>query len=63
MSAVMKFKYLVSLVTGPVARAIDGLDITDSNYATTVDILQKCFGKRELLVNQHLDSLCNLKAV
>ncbi|XP_064483072.1 uncharacterized protein LOC135395916 [Ornithodoros turicata] len=60
---VNRLKYLVSLVTGPAARAIEGLTILDGNYATAVEILKKRFGKSELLVTEHMGSLFDLKPV
>ncbi|XP_064478379.1 uncharacterized protein LOC135391825 [Ornithodoros turicata] len=63
LSNVNKFKYLISLVTGPAARAIEGLSLRDENYVTAVDILKTRFGKTELLVSDHLDSLFDLPPV
>ncbi|XP_064470072.1 uncharacterized protein LOC135384817 [Ornithodoros turicata] len=63
LSNVNKFKYLLSLVTGPAARAIEGLSLRDENYVTAVDILKARFGKTELLVSDHLDSLFDLPPV
>ncbi|XP_064475626.1 uncharacterized protein LOC135389518 [Ornithodoros turicata] len=60
---VNRLKYLVSLVIGPAARAIEGLTILDGNYATAVEILKKRFGKSELLVTEHMGSLFDLKPV
>ncbi|XP_064462067.1 uncharacterized protein LOC135372371 [Ornithodoros turicata] len=63
LSNVNKFKYLISLATGPAARAIEGLSLRDENYVTAVDILKARFGKTELLVSNHLDSLFDLPPV
>ncbi|XP_064461751.1 uncharacterized protein LOC135371708 [Ornithodoros turicata] len=63
LSQVNKLKYLVSLVSGSAATAIEGLTITDQNYVTAVDILKARFGKDKLLINDHLDSLFDLKPV
>lgn len=56
-------KYLVSLVSGPAASCIAGLTISDDNYASAVDLLQKRFGNTELLINEHVDSLLDLAPV
>ncbi|XP_064464472.1 uncharacterized protein LOC135375756 [Ornithodoros turicata] len=60
---VNKLKYLVSLVSGPAARAIEGLSISDENYTTAVDILQKRFGKDDLLVTENMGRLFELRTV
>ncbi|XP_064482769.1 uncharacterized protein LOC135395561 [Ornithodoros turicata] len=63
LSAVTKLKYLVSLLTGPAARSIAGLAITDATYSTAVDMLKKRFGRDDLLISQHLDSLFDIKGL
>lgn len=58
-----KFHYLTNLLTGTAASAISGLPITDACYADAVEILKKQFGDSEVIVQDHLHTLINLKPV
>lgn len=49
-----KFTYLKTYLTGPAAKAVAGLTLTDSNYDAAVNILQNRFGRNDLIVNAHV---------
>ena len=58
---VTKFTYLKSLLEGDAKSAIDGLTLTQEHYTVACDILQERFGRTELIVFSHIQSLLNLK--
>ena len=58
---VTKFTYLKSLLEGEAKATIDGLTLTQEHYKVACDILQERFGRKELVVFSHIQSLLNLK--
>ncbi|KAH7969807.1 hypothetical protein HPB52_021965 [Rhipicephalus sanguineus] len=58
-----KFKYLLSYLSGAVKRAIEGIRLTEDNYAIAIRTLTKRFGRRDLLINEHIDHLLALPPV
>ncbi|XP_077536202.1 uncharacterized protein LOC144148557 [Haemaphysalis longicornis] len=52
-----KFKYLRSYLTGDAKRAVEWIRLNDANYRQAVKILTDRFGRTELLVDDHVDSL------
>ncbi|XP_077548306.1 uncharacterized protein LOC144161520 [Haemaphysalis longicornis] len=58
-----KFKYLVSYLTGPAKDAIEGIRLADDNYDFAVKIITNRFGRKDLLVDDHLDKLLALEPV
>ena len=58
-----KFNYLQSLLDGRARDAISGLSLTDANYATAVDILQRRFGDKERTIAAHMEDLMALESV
>ena len=59
---VSKFVYLRTLLHGDAARCIEGLSLTARHYADAVALLKERFGRRELIVVSHVQSLLNMKA-
>ena len=43
--------------------AISGLNLTSSNYDEAVEILQKRFGNKQLIINKHMEQLLNIDSV
>ena len=62
-SDIEKFTYLRSYVIGEAADAIKGLETTEKNYKEALDILEKRFGNKQVIVNCHMDALIKLSAV
>ena len=58
-----KFTYLKSYLTGAAARAVTGLTITDANYDAAIEMLQKRFGRKDIVVSAHMSKLLNLTPV
>jgi hypothetical protein len=52
-----KFTYLKSLVVGSAERCIAGLSLTEKNYSEALMILEKRFGRTELIISAHIKSL------
>ncbi|GFX44266.1 integrase catalytic domain-containing protein [Trichonephila clavipes] len=58
-----KFSYLKSVVTSDAELAIRGLTLTSENYAKAIKILENLFGRKELIVDFHMNRLLNLTPV
>ncbi|XP_071044577.1 uncharacterized protein [Parasteatoda tepidariorum] len=58
-----KFSYLKSVVTDDAELAIQGLTLTSENYVKAVEILEKRFGRKELITDYHMNCLLNLTPV
>ncbi|GFR17791.1 integrase catalytic domain-containing protein [Trichonephila clavata] len=58
-----KFSCLKSVVTSDAELAIRGLTLTPENYAKAVKILEDRFGRKELIVDYHMNRLLNLSPV
>ncbi|GFV87227.1 integrase catalytic domain-containing protein [Trichonephila clavipes] len=58
-----KFSYLKSVVTSDAELAIRGLTLTSENYAKAMKILENRFGRKELIVDLHMNRLLNLTPV
>ncbi|GFX24894.1 DUF1758 domain-containing protein [Trichonephila clavipes] len=58
-----KFSYLKSVVTSDAELAIRGLTLTSENYAKAIKILENPFGRKELIVDFHMNRLLNLTPV
>ncbi|GFY41797.1 peptidase M20 domain-containing protein 2 [Trichonephila inaurata madagascariensis] len=58
-----KFSYLKSVVTSDAELAIRGLTLTSENYAKAIKILEDRFGRKELIVDFHMNRLLNLTPV
>ena len=58
---VTKFTYLKSLLEDEAKTTIDGLTLTQEHYKVACKILKERFGRIELIVFSHIQSLLNLK--
>ena len=50
-------------MTGAAESAITGLPLTEGNYGTTIDILRERFGKPQLFISYHMETLLKLAIV
>lgn len=58
-----KLVYLRSFLGGVAERAIQGLSSTDENYENAVQVLRERFGRRDLVINAHMNKLLNMQPV
>ena len=57
-----KMNYLKGLITCNTARAISGLPMTSQNYEKAIEILKERFGRNQVLINAHMESLSKISA-
>jgi len=55
-----KFKYLRSLLEEPARSVIAGLPLTDADYITAIDLLEKRYAKPSIMKRAHMNELLNL---
>ena len=55
-----KFNYLYSLLEGAALRTIKGLSLTEDNYNTAIELLQKWFRNAQQIVAAHVEELLKL---
>ncbi|XP_075535195.1 uncharacterized protein LOC142570736 [Dermacentor variabilis] len=58
-----KFLYLRSVLSGKTAVAIAGIQVTGANYTTVIELLKERFGRRDVLIQEHLTQLLDLPPV
>ena len=63
LASVDKFRHLKTLLEGPAAKAISGIQMTNSNYEEAVDILKKRFSQKQIIINAHMEALLSLQRV
>ena len=63
LSDVEKYTYLKSYLKGVAAEAIEGLPVTSENYQHARDVLEKRYGKPQLVISTHMSKLMKLKEV
>lgn len=63
LSDVDKFNYLKSLLERTAYEAIAGLTLSSANYAEAVDILEKRFGNKQLIISKHMETFLNMDVV
>ena len=63
LSKVDKFNYLRSMESHSALEAISGLTLTGDNYDEAIEILQKRFGNKQLIINKHMEQLLNVDSV
>ena len=52
-----KMNYLKGLITCNAVRAISGLPMTSQNYEKAIEMLKERFGRKQVLINAHMESL------
>ena len=60
LSKIDKFNYLQGLLEGAAARSIKRLTLTDANYDSAIELLQKRFGRPKQIVAAHMDELIKI---
>ncbi|KRZ65151.1 hypothetical protein T08_1768, partial [Trichinella sp. T8] len=63
LSTIEKFSYLRSLLIGNAAAAIEGLPLNVANYDAAMTILSDIFGRKEIIIEEHMKELQNLPIV
>ncbi|KAG0411887.1 hypothetical protein HPB47_010977 [Ixodes persulcatus] len=58
-----KFKYLLTYLTDDAKRAVEGIRLSEQNYDLAVQIHKTDFGRRDILIDDHIDRLLSLPAV
>ena len=59
LSSVDKFNYLCSRLDGDALEVIGGMTLTNANYDKAKDILKERYGRQDVIVNAHYNSLVN----
>ena len=54
--------YLKGVITCNAARAISGLPMTSQNYEKFIKMLKERFGRKQVLINAHMESLSKISA-
>ncbi|XP_077501027.1 uncharacterized protein LOC144111873 [Amblyomma americanum] len=63
LSAIAKFQYLTSYLTGKAAAAIEGLSLSNENYAVAIKTLTERFGKEDVIIEEHMSRLLGVRPV
>ncbi|XP_049527620.1 uncharacterized protein LOC125947248 [Dermacentor silvarum] len=58
-----RFHYLKTLLAGPAAKAIEGIQVTDASYADAIEILTNRFGNVRIIEQKYLENLRMLRPV
>lgn len=58
-----KFNYLRSLLERTAHEAIAGLTLSSANYREAIDILQRRFGNKQMIISKHMEILLNTEAI
>jgi len=61
MPAVTKFNYLLGLLKGDARNLLEGLPVTAENYDKGKDLLQKRFGRKQVVIFAHVQALLKLE--
>ena len=60
LTGVEKFNYLRAQLDGEASRTVNGLTLTDANYEQSVSLLKSRFGKKQRIINAHMQALLEL---
>ena len=63
LSKVDKLKYLQTSLTGDAAQTISGFQITSKNYDEAIELLEKRFGNKQIIISRHIEDLMQLPKV
>ena len=58
---IAKFNYLKNYLKGQAANSISGLTLSSENYDEAINILNKRFGNKQLLISSHIEKLISYK--
>ena len=56
-----RFNYLLMYVSGAAKRAIEYIEVTSANYARAVEVLQKRYGRKRIVIEHLVDSLLSIE--
>jgi hypothetical protein len=59
---IQKFQYLRAHLSGDAAQAIDGLSLTNDNYANAIDLLVERYGQKHKIINAYMTALWKLES-
>lgn len=57
---IVKFNYLISLLKGDARNVLEGLPVTSENYEEAKKIIKSRYGRKELIIFKHVQSLINI---
>jgi len=60
LTGIEKFNYLRGQLEGEASRTINGLTLTNDNYEQAVKLLESRFGKKQRIINAHMQALTDL---
>ena len=60
---VEKMKYLQNSLSGDAAETIAGLPITNENYVEALELLEKRFGNKQIIISRHIENLMDLPRI
>lgn len=63
LTTTQKFYYLRSCLSGDAARALDTLEVSDTNYDIAWDILKERFKNKNIIIHTHIKALFELPQV
>ena len=58
-----KFKYLQQALKGNASETIAGMPISNSNYKEAIELLQKRYGNKQILISKHVETLLALPTI
>ena len=60
---ITKFSYLKSYLEGQSLSAISGISLSEENYSEAIEILEKRFGNKQILISSNIDQLLSISLV
>ena len=63
LSKVDKLRYFQTSLIGDPAQTIAGLQITNENYDEAIELLEKRFGNKQIIISRHIEDLMQLPKV
>ncbi|XP_055714723.1 uncharacterized protein LOC129808837 [Phlebotomus papatasi] len=63
LSAVDKFYYLVSYLSGEAFQVVKELEIVESNYEIALELLKNAYEDKRLIIRKYINQLLNLKPI
>ena len=60
---ITKVNYLRTFLRGPALASISDLSLTSENYKQAIEILEKRYGKKQLLITLHTDQLLSISPI
>ena len=63
LSAIEKMNYLISYLSDEALRCVKGLQLSNENYETAKEMLEKRFGNKQLVISSHVKKLLDLEFI